>query len=159
MKKSKALIGRFCKDHFADRHSCGFVCTSSNNELMADDQTNTPELETLPTSESPSTPEGTPDLEEITPADVIKIIPEETELVLLGDDGEVLSLASEDATFVMVQGDPMYCPVGVPFNDPSCVHTPSINEALRVARDYGPDASGTIYVEHTYIDNNQIVYR
>lgn len=156
MKKRIALIGRLLKAITLITIIVGLF-VPAQMRVFADDQTNTPELEPLPTSESPSTPELTPDPEEITPADVIKIIPEETELVLLGDDGEILSLASEDATIVMVQGDPMYCPVGVSFNDPSCVHTPSINEALRVARDYGTDASGTIYVEHTYIDNNQIV--
>ncbi len=110
--------------------------------------------------EETSEPDVTPQEPEVTPApdEVLSSLPEGTDLVVLDENQEPLPLASQDASSTLIQGDPMFCPLGVSFNDPLCTHTLSISEALQVARDFGSDASGTIYVENNYVDNSEIIF-
>ncbi len=51
-------------------------------------------------------------LEDVTVAEVLEAAPEGTELLVLGENGEVLPLVSEEAVQVVATGDPMWCPDG-----------------------------------------------
>jgi hypothetical protein len=56
--------------------------------------------------------EGAPSEDEST-ADVLAQLPDDTEIVVLDSDGEVLPLASQEAADAIAFIDPVWCPVGV----------------------------------------------
>src|SRR5690606_34889701 len=53
-------------------------------------------------------------------AEIIESLPEDTDLIVLDEDGEALPLASEAAAEVLGGGDPQWCPVGVTPGAASC---------------------------------------
>ncbi len=54
--------------------------------------------------------ETAPAQEESTAAEVLEELPADTELVVINEEGEVLSLTTEEAAEIIVAGDPMWCP-------------------------------------------------
>lgn len=67
--------------------------------------------EVLPTE--PVAAEEAPAEEPASLPEVLEQLPEGTDVMVVNADGDVLPLASEEAAQVIVNGDPMWCPVGV----------------------------------------------
>src|SRR5215207_7698872 len=66
----------------------------------------------IPVVESPTiTP--TESIEKPTLLEVIEEIPSETNVVVLDENGQPLSLTTQDASEVVANGDPIWCPNGV----------------------------------------------
>ncbi|MCK6539047.1 MAG: HYR domain-containing protein [Anaerolineales bacterium] len=79
------------------------------------DATPTPEGE-----ETPSEEEQVPAAEEASNAPLFEQIPENTEVIVLDENGEALPLSSEEALDVILDSDPMWCPAGVLPGGPGC---------------------------------------
>ena len=80
---------------------------------VTEDQSNTAELEAAPTddtSEQPAPTEAAP--EAATEENIVAALPQDTELVVLGESGEVLPLASNETAEIIATGDPVWCPAG-----------------------------------------------
>jgi len=115
--------------------------------VLADDgppppveETGTPSTEeteppALPTEEieSPSLGMGdfaAPAEDSTSPAESSNQLPANTEVVVVNEVGEVLPLASQEAADIMINGDPVWCPVGVKpnaTNTANGVCSPSFN--------------------------------
>lgn len=59
------------------------------------------------------TEEPSPTEEETTEEPLLADLPEGTEIVVLNEDGEVVSLASQEAADAIIVGDPVWCPSNV----------------------------------------------
>jgi hypothetical protein len=78
-------------------------------------------------------------------AEVLASIPEGTELILLDEQGETVSLASEEAAEMLAVVDPMWCPVGVTPGGAGCsIDYPDL--ATLVAS-FVPTGNGVIWIE------------
>lgn len=83
-------------------------------------------------------------------------LPEGTDLVVLDENGEPMSLASDEAAQAIVIGDPMWCPTGVtPPVGGGGVCSPSFT-VLQDLFDWltlnDPNVNGTIWIEKNYND-------
>ncbi len=104
------------------------VCASflGVRSVHADEGTPTePPAPTQVATESPTEPpaESTPEPVEAaaTPlAEVIDQVPEDTEVVVLDEDGDSVPLASQEAAEIAEVSDPMWCPEGVLPGDAGC---------------------------------------
>ncbi|MBK9778907.1 MAG: hypothetical protein IPP55_02475 [Anaerolineales bacterium] len=67
-----------------------------------------------------------PTTEEPVPVDLLQDLPADTSLVVLGENGEVLPLATQEAAEVMAVADPMWCPAGVTTVTVDCVNDTTI---------------------------------
>jgi hypothetical protein len=85
----------------------------------------------------------------LTVEEVVAQVPEEVVVVPVDPAGEVLTLAEEATASALVSGDPVFCPGGVPWGDPTCVHYATIDEAISAVYDVD---HGTVYVEVDYTD-------
>ncbi len=84
-----------------------------------------------------------------TPAEVLAALPEESELVVLDENGEPLPLVAVEAAEVVVTGDPMWCAgTDVP-GSASCITYTTIEAAVSHAQSAG-NAECTIYVADDY---------
>jgi hypothetical protein len=82
----------------------------AEGEAPADPTAEAPVIETPAVDPTPeATPENTPVVDE-TPQEVIEALPENTDLVVLDEQGEVLPLVTEEAAETIIEGDPMWCP-------------------------------------------------
>lgn len=81
----------------------------------------TPTPETQQETVEPPTEEGQPPAaDEALDTPLFEQIPENTEVVVLDENGEALPLASEQALDVILDTDPMWCPAGVLPGGPGC---------------------------------------
>ncbi|MBL8089438.1 MAG: right-handed parallel beta-helix repeat-containing protein [Anaerolineales bacterium] len=91
-------------------------------------------------------------------AEIIESLPEDTTLVVVDENGEALSLASEEAAETIELADPQWCPVGVVPGSPTCsgVKT-SFNGAnpltnlIQWLKDNQPNQAGVIWIEAGYV--------
>ena len=118
-----------------------------------------------PTEEPAPDEEG--DAEDLTVAEVLEQIPEETELVVLNEDGEVEPLVTEAASEILVNSDPMWCPESAAPGDAGCTASYGTFEELLAALEADAASAtpiytgaGIIWVESTYQgqDDNQIEF-
>lgn len=115
----------------------------------------TPEPITEEVSSSIETMEQ-PALEPDSVSEILDQLPENTNLIVLNEDGNVEPLVTEEAANVIVAGDPMWCPDGAsPNTDPNGGCTTSHSSFDDLIADltinsnvyYG---SGTIYISYDY---------
>jgi hypothetical protein len=102
---------------------------------LADDSL--PPAEETPSAEAPPAEEMTgetepaaqegealPPAEEVDPvsaeSSILEELPEDTQLIVVGEDGEALPLASQEAAEVLAAADPQWCPVGVVPGSAAC---------------------------------------
>ena len=103
---------------------------TSDEVVLTEDQVATEEVsteESLPIGETPTaevnTIENSPTEEESdskdtvsedeTVAEMLSDVPENTDIVVLDENGEAVSLVEQEAADIMMEEDPMWCPVGV----------------------------------------------
>lgn len=101
------------------------------------------------------TGDASPAVEDVTVADVLEAVPEDTVVVVLNENGEMLPLVSEAAAEVVAIVDPVWCPAGQnPGNDmndgmQNCTDdfaTPQeLIDAMGTDVDHIFDEDGTIY--------------
>ena len=131
-------------------------------------QSVTPPAETEPAGEEPAA-EETPVIEN--PAaeaealieqtgEVMKAIPEGTELVVLDENGEPLPLGSLEAEQVMLSGDPMWCPNDVLPGGEGCTAgaTSFLGGGGLLSQLAGMAGNGIIYVSYDYNTGNDNDY-
>ena len=142
----------------------------SSDEPVTDESTEadaSTEAETAsePTEEPAPDEEG--DAEDLTVAEVLEQIPEETDLVVLNEAGEVEPLVSETAAEILVNSDPMWCPDTAAPGDAGCTASYGTFEELLAALEADAvsatpvyTGAGIIWVESTYQgqDDNQIEF-
>ncbi len=86
--------------------------------------TQAPAVESTPTAtdapvaaeETPASAEQNPDGEEAEALDILQTLPENSDIIVLDENGNPVSLASQQAVDIILETDPMWCPViaGVP---------------------------------------------
>ncbi|MFN8410900.1 MAG: hypothetical protein U0Z26_00795 [Anaerolineales bacterium] len=91
-------------------------------------------------------------------APILAELPQNTNVVVVSEQGSVLPLASQDAAQAIVHGDPVWCPVGVAPGGVGCTSpTTSFNTMLtNLTSQYGatgPSKAGVIWIEDSYISN------
>jgi hypothetical protein len=110
--------------------------------------------------EAPTVPQGqvgeTPS-EPLSVAEVVVEIPEDTNVVVLNEEGENLPLATQEAAELVHNGDPIWCPAGVAVpmpNQNGC--SPSFGRfngadgLLAWLQANDPGKAGTVWIESTY---------
>jgi cell division septation protein DedD len=110
--------------------------------------TSTPEPAQAAAGEAAST------AEEVPVTELLSQVPDDTNLVVLDENGEALSLASQDAAEIIAEADPMWCPEGVLPNGPGCTGNLTIAAllALMQANAGGTfSQNGVIYFERSSI--------
>ncbi|MCC6985064.1 MAG: hypothetical protein IT309_01420, partial [Anaerolineales bacterium] len=99
--------------------------------------------------------------------EILEQAPENTEIVVVNEEGEVLPLATEEAAEIIATTDPMWCPEGATPGDAGCTGSfGTFNElidaleadALLVTPQF--TGNGVIWVQDTYngADNSQIEF-
>lgn len=124
--------------------------TEPEEAIEETEESTAPEEEATQTtgeSESATETESTP-IEEI-----IEQLPEDTELVVLDENGEALSLATQQAEETARLGDPRWCPVGVTPGGAGC--SPAFTSFLDLINwldinDPALGKAGVIWVEASY---------
>ncbi len=110
----------------------------------ADDETPPPPTEEPaqpPLNES--TEEVLPAQEELVIAEFLGGIPDETEVVVLNENGDIEPLATEEAAEIIVESDPMWCPAGTTTVTADCVYAGTVTALLPLLA--SKDGDGTIY--------------
>lgn len=116
--------------------------------------TPTPEGELQPTDITEPAPSEEPIATEKTPeAPILSLVPEDTSIVVLDEQGEPLALATQDAAEALVASDPVWCPASVsaptPGSNNCSISYPSITALIDAMR-IDPasfDENGTIFLE------------
>ncbi|MCC7119591.1 MAG: right-handed parallel beta-helix repeat-containing protein [Anaerolineales bacterium] len=114
-----------------------------------------PIVETPPVEVAPPVATETPS-EEIQPTSVLEQLPEDTEVIVLDESGEVTPLATTTAAQAIATGDPQWCPVGVTPNSSSCTTAGQTSFAGLLAElstynsGAGPNKAGVIWIEASY---------
>ncbi|MCE9644574.1 MAG: right-handed parallel beta-helix repeat-containing protein [Chloroflexi bacterium] len=145
-----------------------FSLFSTAHDVLADDSTPPPLTEepALPPTQEPVATE-IPTQEPVVPEDVsvgdiLAQVPEGTDLIVLDENGEVQSLASQEAADILVNGDPQWCMDGyTPADDPTggtycTAKFSSFNGVGGLIEELtnftGIDSgNGTIYVAYDYV--------
>jgi len=107
------------------------------------------------------------DEDPISVPEILEQLPEDTELVVVNEEGEVEPLASEAAAEIIETADPMWCPTGATPGDLSC--TGSFSDFASLIAALEADAvsgspvytgNGVIWVEDSYSgqDDSQIIF-
>jgi len=109
------------------------------------------------------TPAEAPVAEPETPAEVLAQLPDGTELVVLDESGEALSLVSEEAAEVFYTGDPMWCPLGVTPNASVGGCTTNYGSLQELVADVGvgfsPATNGVIWIQNvTFASGGSIIF-
>lgn len=118
------------------------------------EETNRPEKTDIPSEES-ETPSQEP-TDESAPAPVSEILeqlPENTEVIVLDENGEALPLATKEAKEIVQTGDPIWCVDGTPPNpaDPNCSPAfANMTDLLNWITINNPNQAGTIWIEDSY---------
>ena len=135
------------------------LCLMNVNTVLADDPippTATPEPTAEPpvaeptptTDETPENGEQGPAGEDAADVSLFSQVPENTELVVLDENGEAVPLATNEAIDIILETDPMWCPAGVLPGGPGCTSnfasiTLLINNMISNTNAY--DQAGVIY--------------
>jgi hypothetical protein len=96
--------------------------------------------------------------------EILEQLPEDTELIVVGDNGEALPLATEEAAEIMYNGDPLWCPAGVApkpglggcspaftsFTDDSEADTGLLDWLYTIATPADVSKAGVIWVAYDY---------
>lgn len=131
--------------------STGEVDSAPSEESVIEEEA------TLPTSgETDSAPseEPTSDVEE----SILEQLPENTELIVLDEEGQVLPLVTQEAEQIIMEGDPMWCPVGVTPGGAGCTAstTSFVTMLTNLTALYGatgPSMAGVIWISENYNSN------
>jgi len=128
---------------------------------FADDETPPP----APTEEPVSPPTAEPTEELVPPeveptvAEVLEELPEETEIVIVNEEGQVEPLATEEAAEIILTGDPIWCPADVVTpQDGSSGCSPSystLTELLDWLDLNDPNQDGIIWIEGDYDSSDE----
>jgi hypothetical protein len=105
--------------------------------------------------------------EPVSVPEILEQLPEDTELVVVNEEGEVEPLASEEAAEIIETADPMWCPEGATPGDAGC--TSSFGDFASLIAALAADAAsatpvytgnGVVWVEDTYNgnDDSQIIF-
>ena len=130
-------------------------------------ETETPSAEETNLPEEPAETEVAPELEEPAPevesesepeadlsvADVLEQAPEGTEIVVVNGEGEIESLATEEAAELVAEADPIWCPDGVApeANAGGCSDSfTSMTDMINWLVTNDPNQAGTIWIEDGY---------
>ncbi len=116
------------------------------------------EVEAAP--QTPSEPASV--IEEIPAADTVESIlaevPQDTEVIVLDEEGNTVPLATEEAAQTITNGDPQWCPVGVTPGNAAC--TPArttfsdmLNDLSALNGGAGPNMAGVIWIHKDYNSN------
>ena len=135
------------------------LCLMNVNTVLADDPippTATPEPTAEPpvaeptptTDETPENGEQGPAGEDAADVSLFSQVPENTELVVLDENGEAVPLATNEAIDIILETDPMWCPAGVLPGGAGCTSnfasiTLLINNMISNTNAY--DQAGVIY--------------
>jgi hypothetical protein len=120
-----------------------------------------PEADSPPESESDGSsdpPEENSQPVEESLTDILSQAPQGTEILVVDAEGDVLPLASQAAADAIMEGDPMWCPVGVTPGGAGCT-APTNSFATMLANltamygSSGPAMAGVIWVESSYVSN------
>jgi hypothetical protein len=90
--------------------------------------------------------------------DILSQAPQGTEILVVDSEGEILPLASQEAADAIMEGDPMWCPVGVTPGGAGCT-APTDSFATMLANltgmygTSGPSMAGVIWVESNYVSS------
>ena len=96
-------------------------------------------------------------------SEILENIPEDTDIAVLDEDGEMLSLASQEAADTLVTGDPVWCPAGISTPTPGsngCTDSfGTFADLISELQSGSYSGSGVIWVADSYSgnDDNQIV--
>ncbi len=88
-----------------------------------------------------------PTTEEPVPVDLLQDLPADTSLVVLGENGEVLPLATQEAAEVIAIADPIWCPVNVSPTPGANGCTSSFASLSDLVAGFVPTGNGTIWIE------------
>ncbi|MBK6794525.1 MAG: hypothetical protein IPG80_18735 [Anaerolineales bacterium] len=88
-----------------------------------------------------------PTTEEPIPVDLLQDLPADTSLVVLGENGEVLPLATQEAAEVIAIADPIWCPVNVSPTPGANGCTSSFASLSDLVAGFVPTGNGTIWIE------------
>jgi len=91
-------------------------------------------------------------VEEPTLLEVVQEVPSDTSIVVLDENGQPLSLASQDAAAIIENGDPMWCPIGITPGGIGC--TASYATVTDLINFGAMSGSGTIYFTPFYFTND-----
>jgi hypothetical protein len=93
-------------------------------------------------------------VEEMSLAEVVQEIPEQMDIVVLDETGDIVPLATQEAADIIIVGDPMWCPDGVLPGGIDCVSNTSfaglINYLSSANSGTGINADGTIWIASSY---------
>ncbi len=109
--------------------------------------------------EPPIQEETAPAVEEVPAAETVESIlaevPQDTEVIVLNEEGEALPLATEEAAVIITNGDPMWCPTGVTPGGAGC--TAAFNyfngAGGLLAVIANKTVAGTIWIADSYTGN------
>jgi putative surface-exposed virulence protein len=124
-------------------------------EMTGETEPAAQEGEALPPAEEtdPASEEQAPPVESI-----LEGLPEDTQLIVVGEDGETLPLASQEAAEVLAAADPQWCPVGVVPGSAACSGVKDSFNGADPNTDLiawllanQPNKAGVIWVEAGYV--------
>jgi len=104
-------------------------------------------------TEVPVEPAAAAEEPALEPAAILAEIPESTDLVVLDETGDPLSLATEEAAAAFIAGDPTWCPGTVLPGNASCItgdDPTSMNSLLTKLDAVDATGAGTIYIAYDY---------
>jgi len=89
---------------------------------------------------------------------ILEQLPENTELVVLDENGESLSLASQAATDILANSDPQWCPTGTTPGSSTCSGVKTsfnggdpLNNLIEWLKQNQPGKAGVIWIESGYV--------
>ncbi len=91
----------------------------------------------------PATEEPVVVEEELTVAEVFEQLPEDTQIVVINEEGSLEPLAAEEAVTIIAEGDPMWCPAANTTVTADCVNALTVTDLLPLLA--SKDEAGIIY--------------
>ena len=131
------------------------TATEEVTEPPTEEATPIPEFITetpVSTEEPPVTEEQVPSSEEPPASELLAELPENTELVVLDENGDRVLLASQEAAVILEEADPMWCPQGILPNGVGCTTNLTITQLLTLMRTNAGgqfSTNGVIYFERS----------
>jgi hypothetical protein len=129
---------------------------TTESETLPAEETTEESLEQDPVSDA-SQDESASETEEDASSveQVISQLPEDTQLIVVNEEGETLPLVSQEAEDAIELGDPRWCPVGVTPGGAGCTAVFTSFQALldhlaTMNGGAGPSLAGVIWIEGTY---------
>jgi len=140
--------------------------TGATSEVVSTPEQPKAQVETVETpdqNEIASEPSETPeDAKKSSVQEVLEQAPEGTQFVVLDENGQVESLASQAAADIVNTGDPMWCPGNTPPGGSGCTSSfATFDDLLNELQSATPGTytgDGTIYVANTYDAGNTEPY-